>query len=661
MASALQTMDPMADWAKNTKATIGAAVEAQADRPDDRLAVTTAIPDDLTLGKLFNIARGVVALTGERFFRELVRNLASTLGTRYAFVAEFPGQGTRVRTLAFWGGDDFFDNLEFELAGTPCQDVIGGKLTYHPERVSTLFPKDKPLAAMAVEGYLGVPLLGADGRVLGHLALMDTKPLAIDTELVSTLQLFASRACMELERLRAETRLRESEKRLATVVGSAMDAIITIDDERRITLFNAAAEKMFHCSADATIGQTFDQFLSPRFREFFEGYLQDVGRPGARKRPLWAPGGLSAVRTGGGEFPIEATISPLELAGRRLFTLILRDVNERKEAQQALARLQLENAYLHEELESHHKFDEIIGDSSVMQKVFQALEQVAPTDSTVLITGETGTGKELVARAIHKLSGRKDKILVNLNCAALPRELVESELFGHEKGAFTGAIQQKKGRFELADGGSLFLDEIGELSLEAQAKLLRVLQEHEIERVGGTQSIRVDVRVIAATNRELADMVSEGTFRSDLYYRLHVFPIQVPPLRERCSDIPKLAETFLAEWARTLGKPLRGIDDASMLRLKRYAWPGNVRELQNVIERAAILARDLVIEVDPSHGTHPSRGPEPADRTLEEVERAHILAVLDSTSGVIAGASGAASILNMHPSTLHSRMRQLGI
>ena len=454
MASALQTMDPMADWTKNTKATIGAAVEPQSSRPDDRLAVTTAIPDDLTLGKLFNIARGVVALTGERFFRELVRNLASTLGTRYAFVAEFPGQGTRVRTLAFWGGDDFFDNLEFELAGTPCQDVIGGKLTYHPERVSALFPKDRPLAAMAVEGYLGVPLLGSDGRVLGHLALMDTKSLAIDTELVSTLQLFASRACMELERLRAETRLRDSEKRLATVVGSAMDAIITIDDERRITLFNAAAEKMFHCRADATIGQTFDQFLSPRFREFFEGYLQDVGRPGARKRALWAPGGLSAVRTGGGEFPIEATISPLELAGRRLFTLILRDVNERKEAQQALARLQLENAYLHEELESHQKIDEIIGDSSAMKEVFRNLAQVAPTDSTVLITGETGTGKELVARAIHKLSGRKGKILVNLNCAALPRELVESELFGHEKGAFTGAIQQKKGRFELADGGT---------------------------------------------------------------------------------------------------------------------------------------------------------------------------------------------------------------
>jgi len=621
----------------------------------------TAPDGDALTRALGTIARGVASVTGEQFFRELVRNVATTLGTRYAFVAEFPPGGTRVRTLAYWGGDEFLDNVEFELAGTPCRDVIDGAFTHHSDGVRDLFPQDKMLAVRAVKSYLGVPLLGTDGNVAGHLALLDTKPLALDAELIATLKVIASRACMELERVRAETRLRDSEERLATVVGSAMDAIITIDDERRVTLFNAAAEGMFNCSANAAIGQTFDRFLSSRFQAFFEGYLQDMRRAGARKRPLWAPGGLTAVRAGGDEFPIEATISPMELAGRRLFTLILRDVNDRKEAEQALTRLRQENSYLQEELQTRDQLPEIIGESAAMQEVFSYVTQVAPTDSTVLIAGETGTGKELVARAIHNLSTRKDSLLVNLNCAALPRELVESELFGHEKGAFTGALQQKKGRFELADGGSLFLDEIGELSLEAQAKLLRVLQEHEIERVGGTESIPVDVRVVAATNRDLARMVSEGTFRSDLFYRLNVFPIQVPPLRERSTDIPKLAECFLAGYARTLGKPLRGVSDESMARLKSYAWPGNVRELQNVIERAAILAQSEVLEIDPSLGSHPSVSPEFTGRTLEEVERAHIVSVLKSTDGIIEGARGAATILNLHANTLRSRMRKLGI
>ncbi len=607
------------------------------------------------------IARGVASVTGEQFFRELVRNVADALGTRYAFVSEFPPEGTSVRTLAYWGGDEFLENVEFELAGTPCENVIASSFTHHPNRVSALFPKDKPLAKMGVESYVGVPLLGGDGSVLGHLALLHTEPLVLDTSLIATLQVIASRACMELERLRAETRLQDSERRLATLVSSAMDAIITIDEARCITLFNTAAETMFRCSKDAAVGRTFDRFVSSRFRAFFEGYLHDMRQSDARNRPLWAPGGLTAVRADGDEFPIEATISPLDIAGRQFFTLILRDVNDRKEAERTLTRLQSENVYLQEELQTRGQFAEMIGDSGAMQEVFDYVERVAPTDSTVLITGETGTGKELIARSIHQLSGRSDRLLVNMNCAALPRELVESEMFGHEKGAFTGAVQQKKGRFELADGGSLFLDEIGELSLEAQAKLLRVLQEHEIERVGGTESVRVDVRVIAATNRDLGDMLSEGTFRSDLYYRLNVFPIHVPPLRERGTDIPQLAERFLAKYARALSKPLRAISDDSKSRLRSYAWPGNVRELQNVIERAAILARGEVLEVDPGLGAHSSGGTESAGRTLQEVERAHIVSVLESTGGVVEGARGAATILNLHANTLRSRMRKLGI
>ncbi len=621
----------------------------------------TAEVDESLNQALGTIARGVASVTGEQFFRELVRNVAVAFGARYSFVAEFRPDGASVRTLAYWGGDEFLDNVEFGLAGTPCEDVIGGKFTHHAEHASALFPQDTGLRELGVESYVGVPLLASDETVLGHLALLHTEPLKLDTALISTLRVIASRACMELERLRAQTRLRDSEQRLATVVGSAMDAIITIDDTSSVTLFNVAAEAMFRCTADAALGRTFDQFLTTRFQAVFEDYLDDMRQSEAQTRPLWVPGGLSAVRADGDEFPIEATISPLQLSGRRFFTLILRDVNDRTEAERTLARLHSEKTYLQQELRARDQFEEIIGESPCMQKVFDYLAQVAPTDSTVLISGETGTGKELIARAIHQSSARRDRLLVNMNCAALPRELVESEMFGHEKGAFTGAVQQKKGRFELADGGSLFLDEIGELSLEAQSKLLRVLQEQEIERVGGTESIRVDVRVIAATNRDLAEMVSEGSFRSDLFYRLNVFPIQMPPLRERSTDIAKLAESFLSKYARLFGKPLRGFSDESMARLKSYAWPGNVRELQNVIERAAILARDEILDIDPTLDSRLSHDPDSTGRTLEEVERAHIVAVLESTGGVIEGARGAAKILNLHPNTLRSRMSKLGI
>ena len=610
---------------------------------------------------LGTVAKGVAAFTGEPFFRELVKSVSSTFGIRYVFVAELLSGGTRVRTLAYCDGDKFLDNVEFELAGTPCRDVLNGKFTHHSERVAKRFPEDKPLAAMGVEGYVGVPLLSSEHDVLGHLALLDTKALNIDSELIATLRIIASRACMELERQRAEARLRESEDRLGTVVGTAMDAIVAIDEERKIRVFNAAAENMFGNPVEASIGQVFDRFFSARFQAFFESYVKDVQREGAGKRPLWAPSGLTAVRNNGEEFPIEATISPMVRDGKRLFTLILRDVNERKEAEQVIARLQMENAYLQEELLAQDQFGEIISGSGAMREVLDSVEQVSPTDSTVLIFGETGTGKELVAQAIHRLSRRKHKLLINLNCAALPSELIESELFGHEKGAFTGAAQQRKGRFELADGGTLFLDEVGELSLEAQAKLLRVLQSQEFERVGGTRSIRVDVRVIAATNRDLAEMVNDGAFRSDLYYRLNVFPIHVPPLRERRADILALAESFLGGCARTLGKALLGISEESMARLTSYDWPGNVRELQNVIERAAILARSEMVEVDPFYASQIATATGPAGETLEEVERAHITSVLERTNGVIEGTNGAATILNLHPNTLRSRMRKLGI
>jgi formate hydrogenlyase transcriptional activator len=319
--------------------------------------------------------------------------------------------------------------------------------------------------------------------------------------------------------------------------------------------------------------------------------------------------------------------------------------------------------YLVEEIRSDR--DAMVGDSPALQRVLEKIAQVAPTDSTVLIQGETGTGKELVARAIHERSPRRERLLVRVNCAALPRDLVESELFGHEKGAFTGAIQQRRGRFELADGGTLFLDEVGELPLEAQAKLLRVLQEHEFERVGGARTLRADVRVIAATNRDLQARVAAGAFRSDLYYRLNVFPIAVPSLRERRDDIPRLVQHFAAKAARKLGKTLEGIAPAFVEQASAYDWPGNIRELENLIERAMIMsdgtkldAIELFSKASPSDKASPAA---PPDATLEEIERAHIRRVLERTRWVIEGERGAAHILGLNPSTLRGRLRKLGI
>jgi formate hydrogenlyase transcriptional activator len=350
-----------------------------------------------------------------------------------------------------------------------------------------------------------------------------------------------------------------------------------------------------------------------------------------------------------------------------------------EEIERLKARLEKENVYLQEEIRTDHNFEEITGNSAALLAVLHKVEQVAPTDSTVLIQGETGTGKELIARAIHDRSDRKSRALVKVNCSAISAGLVESELFGHVKGAFTGALERHVGRFELADGGTIFLDEIGELPLATQVKLLRVLQEREFEPVGSNKPVRVDVRVIAATNRNLQGSIQAGTFRSDLFYRLNVFPIEVPPLRERRSDIPQLAMFFLARFAKKFGKNIRSIPRATLDRLTNYSWPGNVRELQNVIERAAILSHSSVLELEPdlipellpadsssirdtpTETVEPPSTVAPAPTTLEDMERAHIIAVLNQTSGVVEGPRGAAKILGLHPNTLRHRIRKLGL
>jgi formate hydrogenlyase transcriptional activator len=322
-------------------------------------------------------------------------------------------------------------------------------------------------------------------------------------------------------------------------------------------------------------------------------------------------------------------------------------------------KLAEEKLYLEEEIRTDHNFEEVIGESAALKRALSQVETVAPTDSTVLVLGETGTGKELIARAIHDLSRRRDGTFVKINCAAIPTGLLESELFGHEKGAFTGAIAQKIGRFELAHYGTLFLDEVGDIPLELQPKLLRVLQEKEFERLGGTRTIRVDVRLVAATNRNLAQMVEEGLFRRDLYYRLNVFPILIPPLRERSEDIPLLVRYFVQKYARQMDRRIETVSAEEMDALTCYHWPGNVRELENLIERAVILSPGPELRVPVAELKQPSEAP--SNLSLQAAEREHIVRVLRETHGVVGGPRGAASRLGLKRTTLQSKMRKLGI
>jgi formate hydrogenlyase transcriptional activator len=370
---------------------------------------------------------------------------------------------------------------------------------------------------------------------------------------------------------------------------------------------------------------------------------------------------------------VEVSASPMR---HGYFQAVVRDISERKRSEAALAKafkeiqtlkdqLQTENIALREEIDKTSMFEEIVGSSEVIQQVLVQVSKVAPTDSTVLILGETGTGKELIARAIHKRSKRSERAFIRVNCAAIPPSLIASELFGHEKGAFTGALQRRLGRFEFADGGTIFLDEIGELPLETQITLLRVLQEREIERIGSNHSISVDVRVLAATNRDLKTAVTSGAFREDLFYRLNVFPIQIPPLRDRKDDIHLLVEYLIERYSKGAGKKFQRISNKSLAVLHEYEWPGNIRELQNVVERAVVLCDGETFSVDESWLKLDSRrsiGPEvPLAGAISNRERELIEAALAESHGRVAGAGGAAAKLGMPRQTLDSKIANLGI
>ena len=620
------------------------------------------------------ILQGTATETGHGFFAALVQNLAKALGTHGAWVTEYFPKTRRLRALAFWMEGQWVENYEVDISGTPCEHVIDtAKLVHFPDRILDLFPHSEDIKTTGAVSYLGVPLQDTNGHILGHMAVIDRRPIPEEPRVHAIFRIFAARAAAELQRLRAEAEVREREEKVGRLLSSAMDAIIELDDRLHITRVNPAAEKVFRGRAEKMAGQDFRRFVSQQDAERLLTLIAELdGRPeGQQSR--WIPGVLTARCTLGESFPAEATLSRFELHRRRFTTLILRNVHDRVEAEQKIQSLTAETELLREELQALHHDEALLGESPALRRVLRDITQVAETDATVLIMGETGTGKELVARAIHGAGKRREKPLITVNCGAIPATLIESELFGHEAGAFTGAAKKREGRFALADKGTIFLDEIGELQLDLQPKLLRVLQEGEFDPVGSTSTKKVNVRVLAATNRDLEQTVREGRFREDLYYRLNVFPLRVPPLRERGDDVVRLASAFARRFAAKMGRTIAPLTADCARLLTSYRWPGNVRELQNVIERAVITATNGRLNLDRAlPDASPAHVAPTEDRTLsssrirtakelEELERTNILRALDATKWKVSGENGAAALLGMNASTLSSRMKVLKI
>ena len=623
---------------------------------------------------LRTILEGTATETGEQFFKALVKNLAVALNTYGAWVTEYFPESRRLKALAFWMGETWLDGWEMVIDGTPCERVIDQRCLIHiPDNLLNIYWDDPDVKAVGAASYMGVPLLDLDGRILGHLAVLDKQPMPAEPRAQALFQIFAARAAAELRRLRAEAQVLEREHKLGRLVGSAMDAIIELDQHLQVTQMNPAAEKVFGRSAAELMGRTFSHFLATDSREKLARLIVDLDTRPDGQRSMWIPGGLAAVGSRGDNFQAEATLSRFDLERAPFYTLILRNVNDRLEAEQKIRALTVEAEYLREEISHLVGADEIVGNSEAILKVLGDVKEVAETDATVLILGETGTGKELIARAIHRASRRADKQLVKVNCAAIPATLIESEFFGHEQGAFTGATKKRDGRFALAHGGTLFLDEVGELPLDLQSKLLRVLQEGEFEPVGSSQTRKIDVRVIAATNRDLEKSAREGKFREDLYYRLNVFPIALPALRERRADIGILATAFARKYAQRLGRAIQPLSNDCLRRLEAYNWPGNVRELQNIIERAVITSHDGRLNLEralpESVNAIAAALPDGAQvnhrvrtaKELETLERQNIVDALEAAGWKIAGENGAAQMLGIKPTTLSSRMKALRI
>jgi transcriptional regulator with GAF, ATPase, and Fis domain len=636
-----------------------------------------------TAARLLNVAPEEMDAT----IHVSVSALGAYLGSDRGGIALFSEDG---RSLAFRYG--YFTSgtnpalFETDLAqALPwyAGELRAGRAVILPHLPEALPPE--AVAELAFASGIGLKSafalpLKAGGEVVGGLGFdYLTAYRHWSPELLSRLELLASVYANALYRRRANARLEEAHELRRSVLESVSGEIVVLDRGGRVAAVNEAWTRSARREAipqeRAPVGS---DYVAAIERAVVEGNVEvhQVREALRAVRAVLAgerPGFQTTYRYGPADRLRHYLLTVSPRAGGEGAVVVHTDVTELEEAKAALERslrevselkerLEAENVVLQQEVRHAHGFGEIVGTSPALGRVLAQVEQVAPTDAPVLLLGETGTGKDLVARALHERSRRGDRPLVTVNCAALPATLVESELFGYEKGAFTGALQRTVGRFEVAHGGSLFLDEIGELPLEVQAKLLRVLQAGEFERLGSSKTIRVDVRLITATNRDLEREVREGRFRADLFYRLSVFPVSLPPLRERREDIPLLAWHFIARRQAKLGRSVRRVPERLMRAFTAYPWPGNVRELENVVERALIMTSGATLAADPvflaAAPVVPAVGPE---ASLAEAERAHIRAVLDACGWKISGKGNAADRLGLKRSTLQFRMKKLGL
>lgn len=618
---------------------------------------------------LRTVSEATSGFVGHDYFRELAKFITMTLGVKYSFISECANEEkTRVRTISFVDHAVPIENIEYDLQGTPCEIVMKGKDYFCADELEKIFPKEKGL-----QSYVAVPIYSpSTGEILGHIAALDDKPMIESQNQASILRIFAARAGSEIDRLKAEEKLRktlmdanvqlqlqlkDSEERFRDLFEEAPIAYVHEGLDSKFLKANRAALKILGVRPDE-VPYTFGKSLVPdtpdaqrRLKEAFDSIGRGTDTSGVvlqlrRKdngEPIWIQWWSNPDR--GGQFT------------RTMFI----DITQQVLMEQEKTRLQAQNQYLQEEIKLTYNFDEIVSKSKNFQKVLQQIEQVSSTDATVLILGESGTGKELIARAVHHISNRSKRPLVKVNCATLPANLIESELFGHEKGAFTGAMERKIGRFELADGGTIFLDEIGELPVELQAKLLRVLQEGEFERLGNPKTMKVNVRVIAATNRNLQQAIEKKEFREDLYYRLNVFPVICPPLRDRKEDIPLLVNHFCKKHEGKIGKSITEITPKVMEALMAYNWPGNIRELENIIERAMIISNNNTLEYGDWIPIDKDASARSSASKLQDIEKDHIIEVLKKTNWKVSGDKGAAKILGLNATTLEARMKKLGI
>jgi formate hydrogenlyase transcriptional activator len=602
----------------------------------------------------------VRADSSESFFNSMAIELARCLEADYTIIGEIPqGEEGKVRTIGVCGQGVIAENFSRELAGTPCGLVIERGTSSYAAGVTEIFPRDFLLKQMKVEGYAGTPLNDSQGRVIGLMVALYTRSLANAKFAEMILRLFSTRTAAEIERKRTEDALRQSEERFRIALSCAPVKIFNQDRDLRYTWVYNLPEGW---TEQDCLGKTDEEIFDP----------ENAAKMVALKRPVLETGRGTrhefALTARGKTYHCDITVEPLidgagQVVGVNCACVDithLREVTE--ELRLAKEKLAEEKLYLEEAIDTELGFGEIIGRSSALEEVMAKVAKVAPSDATVLLLGETGTGKELVARALHRMSHREGNSFIKLNCAAIPSGLFESELFGHEKGAFTGAVARKLGRLELADRGTLFLDEIGEIPLSLQPKLLRVLQDQEFERLGGTQTLKVNFRLLAATNRDLLQSVKEHEFRSDLYYRLNVFPIYIPPLRERREDIRPLVEHFVRKFASKMRKSITSIPSRTMESLVRWEWPGNIRELENFLERSVILTPGSVLQ-SPLSELQAAEGEDNGGKTdsRRDKERERILRALRECHGRLGGPDGAAARLGLNRTTLQYRLDQFGI